>query len=286
MFALAEEPAEKQDAADVVETLDQRVLARGATKHVSVVSLEELARTMLRQAVASGEVSEEEVSKVQVALSARQRERSAAIKHDPGTHMATLDATTLGVFNGTEFIDVDVVAQGGKRLETTHAHEQQHEDDGLPSEDLDATLAVDTGIVEIDDQMQDVTLRDHLEDRATDAEQAAGGEGSPLYLATHVKTVKEVTDRGGAAGMDMQSAASALIERGDVDGYRKALTELAVREAAKEDPEALAGLYQEAVEQHVDPAVLEIIVETRRKYAEGPQNTSKSDAISQPVIAA
>ena len=112
-----------------------------------------------------------------------------------------------------------------------------------------------------------MTLRDHLEDRATETEQESGGEGSELYLATHVRTVNEINDRGREAGVDMEAAANNLIENNDVEGYQESLLELAVREAA-EDPEELAKLETEAEE--TAPEIVEIIVEVRADYENGP----------------
>lgn len=254
--------SEEMDHGAFAEQFDQQVLAMAAEEQATIVSIGGCSRALLEEAVQSGELSPEDKSLVQQKLNALQQARMTEIRGDTRVQVANLGPGVLGMYDGEKI----TLAPDGIEY-SIYAHEGQHEEDGLPQQDLDATLAADTGIAAIDEELQDVTLRDHLEDRATETEQEAGGEGSELYLATHVKTVDEINERGRYAGVDMENAANDLIKNNDVEGYKESLLELAVREAA-EDPEELAKLETEAEDTAL--GIVEIIAEVRADYENGP----------------
>ena len=268
-LALAENPepmeirsGEEMDHDAFADQMDLQALAMAVAEQATIASIGGLSRSLLEEAVQRGELASEDKALVEQKLGGLQQARMTEIRGDTRVRVANLGPGVLGMYDGENI----TLAPDGIEY-SIYAHEGQHEEDGLPQQDLDATLVAETGIEAIDEELHDVTLRDHLEDRATETEQEAGGEGSELYLATHVRTVNEINDRGREAGVDMEAAANNLIENNDVEGYQESLLELAVREAA-EDPEELAKLETEAEE--TAPEIVEIIVEVRADYENGP----------------
>lgn len=266
-----ENEGEPLDHEVVARRLDEEALALAAQEQATIASVGGRARILLTEALERGEFSTEDTSCIEQELDSLQQARMAEIRGDTRVRVANLGPGVLGMYDGENI----TLAPDGIEY-SIYAHEGQHEEDGLPHQDLDATLAADTGIAAVDEELQDVTLRDHLEDRATETEQKAGGEGSQLYLETHVQTVNAINERGREAGVDMDAAANDLIENNDVEGYQESLLELAVREAA-ENPEELAELEAEA--QETAPEIVEIIAEVRADYENGPDAKSAREEL-------
>lgn len=258
---------EMQGAEAAAKQLDEMLLAEAAAQRQTIASIGGKARYAIDEALEAGEIAEEDESAVLTAMNTLQAERMREVSGDTTVLIEHMDANTLGYYDGT---DVVLSVDGGIKKEI-YKHEGQHREDGMPTQNLDANLAPETGIAAVDEQLEElgpITFRDHLEERATDTEQAAGGEGSALYLRTHVPTVHGLEAEGEAVGVDLEKAAEDLIETHDVRAYQKALTRVAVHKALRENGEAegqkleaLAEISEEARQDHVHKETRETVAD-------------------------
>lgn len=263
-----------ENAGEVAARLDELLLREAAQKGATIASIGRGARGAVNEALKSGTIAAEDEGAVADALERMQQERMAEVGGDTTVRVENMDAGTLGYFDGT---GIALNPDGGIKKEI-YKHEKQHEEDGMPEHDLDADLAPETGIAAVDQQLEDlgpITFRDHLEERATDTEQAAGGEGSALYLRTHVPTVHNLEEEAEAVGVDLEAEAEKLIDTQDVQAYQHALIRVAVHKALREEgegeeqkAEVLAEISEDARQDHVLKKTRETVAEAAEKEFE------------------
>jgi hypothetical protein len=253
------------DHGAIAQEIDSEALARAAAVESTIASVGEISGSLLRESMERGEFSTEDEAIIRNRLESIQRDRMRLIHGDTSAKAGNLGPGILGLSDGK---GVWLNPNGGI-TNAVYRHERQHVRDGIVG-DIDAPLAKKTGIAAIDERLQGIgTGRDILEERAMDAQK--GEELSDLYIRTHWAKVKALEKRGRNTGVDFEAASSGLIENRNEDGFQENLVRIAVTEAAKEGPEALADIQQEAIENGVDDTVMEIIAEVREDFEKGPK---------------
>jgi hypothetical protein len=258
--ATPEAPLQQLSIVERAQGIDARAVQLAAITRAAIVQIRAVARQVLELEVESGSVTEEEVGDVIAYLDERHGRRVSAIRGDTRAKVGFAPAGVAGFYDGKDIvITPDFLEDQG-----VYDHEKQHERDGLP-ENLDTPLVHREDVPIINERLKtvpDVIARALAERRAMEA----AGEIPDAYRGTHWAVTEELRKRGERVGVDLEGAGDRVVTHGDREGFHAAVVEVAAREIAREDPDALEEVLAEEGKRPLRPEIHEILQRTQYQF--------------------